>query len=100
MSNTKNNGGPAFPVPLSEHQTLTSTAANGMTLRDYFAAKVMAALIHAEQHAALTKTKDQLTLNEEVGGGGVDSYIFYAMEAYDAADAMLKEREHFPSDAE
>ena len=32
---------PAFPVPLSEHQTLKSTAANGMTLRDYFAAKAM-----------------------------------------------------------
>jgi len=90
MSNTKNN----------ETMLTTEVTHEGMTMRDYFASKVMAAFVHAEQHAALTKTKDQLMLNEEVGGGGVDSYIFYAMEAYDAADAMLKAREHLPSDAE
>jgi hypothetical protein len=90
MSNTKNN----------ETMWRTEVTHEGMTMRDHFAAKVMAAFIHAEQHAALTKTKDQLMLNEEVGGGGVDSYIFYAMEAYDAADAMLKARVLLPSDAE
>lgn len=95
MSNTKNNNVRAFPLAMP-----CSPDERGMTMRDYFAAKVMAAFIHAEQHAALTKTKDQLMLNEEVGGGGVDSYIFYAMEAYDAADAMLKARVLLPSDAE
>jgi len=37
MSNTKNNGGPAFP---RQHDW-----GYGMTLRDYFAAKAMQALI-------------------------------------------------------
>jgi len=88
MRNTKNNGGPAFPRP-------EKYGAPCMTLRDYFAAKVMVAFIHAEQHAAMTQTRDRLLLNDEVEDRGADGYIFYAEEAYDAADAMLRAREHF-----
>ena len=84
MSNKKDNGGPAFPI---NNELICST-----TLRDYFAAKVMTALIHAEQHAALTRSRDRMIENEEVGGSGVNGYIDYAHEAYDAADAMLKAR--------
>jgi hypothetical protein len=37
MSEAKNDGGPAFPIPSDEHL--------GMTLRDYFAAKAMQGLM-------------------------------------------------------
>lgn len=61
----KNSGGPAFPVPgLQNDEDF-----NGMSLRDYFAAKAMATLILA----------------------GVSSDYIPA-EAYKMADAMLAER--------
>ena len=66
MSNT---GGPAFPT---EH-TDTSGLYDGMTLRDYFAAKAL------EQHGFTTKPYDTTT---EV-----------AKKCYAMADAMLKARE-------
>jgi hypothetical protein len=66
MSNT-NTGGPAFPRdyahPLHGH--------NGMTLRDYFAAKAM--------QSFLTR------------GGG--NFTACANDAYEMADAMLKARD-------
>ena len=58
-----NNGGPAFP---------TGTAFQGMTLRDYFAAKAMQALL-----AEPKVTKD---------------LMLYAGAAYDVADAMMEAR--------
>lgn len=58
-------GGPAFPT----HLNLTQ----GMTLRDYFAAKAM---------QSFTTTDRMLWSNERM-----------AAEAYDVADAMLKARE-------
>lgn len=66
MSNT---GGPAFPT---EH-TDTSGLYDGMTLRDYFAAKAL------EQHGFLTRPYD--TTDEA------------AKNCYRMADAMLKARE-------
>ena len=65
MSNT-NTGGPAFPT----HLNLTQ----GMTLRDYFAAKAMTGLLTAEIVGKYSK--------EHV-----------AEIAYRIADAMLKARE-------
>jgi hypothetical protein len=59
-----NNGGPAFPRTGWPNET-------GMTLRDYFAAKAMQALIPS--------------------GQTVDS-MKYAESAYALADAMLKAR--------
>lgn len=47
MSNEKNNGGPAFPRPFSKDETYADErieAQDGMTLRDYFAAKAMQGL--------------------------------------------------------
>ena len=66
MSNT-NTGGPAFPCPtisIGQHQ--------GMTLRDYFAAKAMQGFISR---------------------GGHYECAFDAARAYAFADAMLKARE-------
>lgn len=60
MSNT-NTGGPAFPPSNPGY-------AHGMTLRDYFAAKAMQALIHKNYFDVAAK------------------------EAYQMADAMLKAR--------
>lgn len=66
---TDKTGGPAFPLPPSEHMY----AEAGMSLRDYFAAKAMAALI------------------EDGGYGSRNNDL--AKGAYLVADAMLMARE-------
>jgi type II secretory pathway component PulK len=74
-----NNGGPAFPV---QEFNADGTAANlevGMTLRDYFAAKVAAAIW---SNAETLKTLDAASAGQEI-----------ADLAYEQADAMLKARE-------
>ena len=66
---TTDNGGPAFPVEsVADHEYL------GMSLRDYFAAKVMQAIVSTVPHLATINPKDA------------------AEEAYSYADAMLVER--------
>ena len=67
---TTNTGGPAFPAPAGV-QHITD---QGMTLRDYFAAKAMQAL-----------------LSQNFGGAMSDELL--AGMAYAMADAMLKARE-------
>ena len=62
-----NNGGPAFPA--LDARTMLS----GMSLRDYFAAKAMQALLSEPK-----VTRD---------------LMLYAGAAYDVADAMLKARD-------
>jgi hypothetical protein len=66
--NNINTGGPAFPTPLHNLQN------DGMTLRDYFAAKVMQGSI----------AKDGMPRG--------DTKQFLADQAYEMADAMLKAR--------
>jgi hypothetical protein len=66
--------GPAFPV----HETPDSTDSPGMTLRDYFAAKAMQALI--------AKGMDDYTKRASKGVPVIAGY------AYEYADAMLQER--------
>ena len=65
-----NTGGPAFPqertLPCGSHEEC-----EGMTLRDYFAAKAMQALIEKYD----------------------ESPVEISLEAYEFADAMLKARE-------
>lgn len=66
---TKDTGGPAFPVPgLHENDDY-----DGMTLRDYFAAKAM---------------QGDLTY-----GVHEDQFAWVAARAYKMADAMLKARQ-------
>lgn len=73
MSNT-NTGGPAFPIPLNPGQSWQAMApCDGMTLRDYFAAKAMQGLL-LDGVGSLT--------DEEL-----------ADWAYNLADCMLKKRE-------
>ena len=76
MSNT-NTGGPAFPSGLidpSTPQDAVQPIYPGMTLRDYFAAKAMQAL-----------------LSQNLGGAIRDEML--AGFAYAMADAMIKARE-------
>ena len=65
---TINDGGPAFPVPADAFNDM-----EGMTLRDYFAAKAMESFLTHEH--------------------GADAPCdIVAVWAYDQADAMLKAR--------
>jgi hypothetical protein len=70
---TKKTGGPAFPTD-NAHQNGPSTFHfEGMTLRDYFAAKAMQGLI------------------DKYGFSATDERL--AADSYEMADAMLKARE-------
>ena len=64
-------GGPAFPTLLEPGNGHEASDQPGMTLRDYFAAKAMAALLG-------------------IGDGG--EQVALAEEAYEVADAMLEAR--------
>ena len=67
--NDTNTGGPAFP----SHGSMGEVAQEGMTLRDYFAAKAMQGLL-----AGSLKSSDTHLI---------------ARDCYAMADAMLKARE-------
>jgi hypothetical protein len=73
----KDTGGPAFPVPgLHENNDY-----DGMTLRDYFAAKAMQGLIEHEERA------------KPLGSHNLGDFdVRVAVCAYRYADAMLKAR--------
>lgn len=74
-----NNGGPAFPVPLNPGQSYQGHApCDGMTLRDYFAAKAMQGL--------LAGCPDDPALRLEMNPKR------WAFAAYAMADAMLAAR--------
>ena len=81
-----NNGGPAFPcleatvtgIDSDGHERVDTEAHGGMTLRDYFAAKAMAAFIGA--HITRNGRSDHWPEAD------------VAQYAYDLADAMLAER--------
>ena len=67
-----NTGGPAFPTAADNGH---STNQDGMTLRDYFAAKAMQGLL-------ISLPSDSVLIDSNV-----------AKWSYDMADAMLKARE-------
>lgn len=72
-------GGPAFPIPLQSGQSWQGMApCDGMTLRDYFAAKAMAAMLagHFSHYG-----HEAYWPRPEV-----------ASEAYGVADAMIAAR--------
>lgn len=73
---TNNNGGPAFPVAGSEH----NYPIEGMTLRDYFAAKAM-------QSALLTSKPENPLERMDIFAQSV------AEISYEMADAMLRAKE-------
>ena len=71
---SKETGGPAFPVPGLQNDA----DFNGMTLRDYFAAKAMAA---------------QIVAVDGLERGNNNQALDLAVFSYAMADAMMKERE-------
>lgn len=72
----KNTGGPAFPRAPFDENECTGDGAEGMSLRDYFAAKNM-----------------NFQLIKEVPPYDAYNYKNAAVRAYKYADAMLKARE-------
>ena len=79
---------PAFPRPFSEDTYLEGVdyvAQDGMTLRDYFAAKAMQGILTNEaSHSVVMKVSHELAMTEELA----ISKMSYVM-----ADAMMKARE-------
>lgn len=80
MTTPINDGGPAFPVPLNPGEPWQGMApCDGMTLRDYFAARAM-----------------QASWSGHVSHYGHDQNFWQpkdvAEHAYEMADAMLKAR--------
>lgn len=73
---SKNNGGPAFPRAGFSGPGGFGRPENGMTLRDYFAAKAVSAVWNRLSDMPADEAAD-----------------FTAELAYKIADAMLKERE-------
>lgn len=71
MSDIKNDGGAAFPLPISSSTTYRT---NGMTLRDYFAGQAINGFV---------STNNRLNESEPLN---------IAKRAYRIADAMLKAR--------
>jgi hypothetical protein len=73
----KETGGPAFPLPLGTMNCAEPNESGGMTLRDYFAAKALPALLelcHYDSHEGITYSEH------------------CAKNAYEVADSMLKAR--------
>lgn len=88
-------GGSAFPRPLSvshgsvaDHQ-YSACEQDGMSLRDYFAAKAM----HAELNTAGAFEGPAQALADEAARTGRTIEQQIAFNAYKLADAMLAERE-------
>lgn len=71
---SKDNGGPAYPLP-DKDGFCGEGCGDGMTLRDYFAAKAMQAMVSTHSY--------------ETGGWPMDNV---AAQSYDVADAMLEAR--------
>ena len=79
MSDAINNGGPAFPTENAMQTGPSSYRYEGMTLRDYFAAKALAAIVGNENKSY-----------ENCGKPGVKKIANWA---YEFADAMLEARD-------
>lgn len=93
---SREDGGPAFPCEFVQHQrgdignnTPIMARASGMTLRDYFAAKAMQALIQQGAALQVHRPDGVLTMPARVG---------VPILAYQYADAMLAAREEDPAD--
>lgn len=85
MSN-QNNGGPAFPTveQFNNNGSIAVYADSGMSIRDYFAAKAMAAIQATPEHVLESDGSD---------GPSPLTDADIARLAYQMADAMLKERD-------
>lgn len=76
----RQDGGSAFPLPMGSE---TTVGTEGMTLRDYFAAKAMQSMVSAPREMV-----DLIDLL-----GAETAYAKVSETAYVIADAMLRARE-------
>ena len=80
-----NDGGPAFPIPLAEGQRWQGMApCDGMTLRDYFAAKAMQGILSDIKTLSEVMIKQGVPLNNRPE--------ILAATSFSMADAMIKAR--------
>lgn len=92
---TQDNGGPAFPhapevsIVIDGYKRVTPGDEPGMTLRDYFAAKVLPALVNEPQWSETGRPTVLVWSADYVGDYGPERYAF---AAYKMADAMLAAR--------
>lgn len=84
----KDNGGPAFPIPLNDGQVYQGHApCDGMTLRDYMAAKTLQGM--------LANPGGPLQRNDQCAWSLTNcTFDELAEFTYELADAMLKARSH------
>lgn len=89
----KDDGGPAFPVPLIETRdgAFESAEQTGMSVRDYFAAKAMVAEILTTCSDATPEGAEALI--RAAADAGQTPIERIALNAYQMADAMLKARD-------
>lgn len=85
-----NNGGPAFPT-LDDTGRGLALRYEGMTLRDYFAAKALSALIAREPEPKDEERDGDIWCSSDPSDEDSSSRAF-ACRAYMFADAMLSER--------
>lgn len=79
MSEKKINDGPAFPVTPTDRSGQIGPTEYGITIRDYFAAKAMAAMITTAAAPCM---------------GGLHGFEVHVAEgAYQIADAMMEARD-------
>jgi hypothetical protein len=92
MSAQIKDGGSAFPVTFIDGPTGQPCAIAGMTLRDYFAAKCVAAMV-----STIHISEDYDRYRDVAHSFGLKSVSdWFALEAYKQADAMLRAREVQP----
>lgn len=84
---SKETGGPAFPVTPTDRSGQIADTEIGMTLRDYFAAKAVAALITEPMWNEM-----QVAMVLKIGRKPLAGAELYASAAYALADAMLESR--------
>ena len=94
-------GGPAFPNPVERSQGDfgTTDAYPGMSLRDYFAAKALVAIVQRYGLSWCTKRSEQCRPIADVADGTPLANIEHspeAVHAYALADAMLAVRSSTP----
>lgn len=86
---TKNDGGPAYPIPtVLKNNTYMTDAHNGMSLRDAIAIAALPPLM-AGMYASVANGHYKITEEQKK----MSFAALIAEEAYVQADAMLAERE-------
>lgn len=93
MSDEINNGGPAFPSLKGfqqnrhvgqEYLAYSANSEGGMSLRDYFAGQALAGILSGDMKNTLTRMAESKAMSPSDA---------IAVFSYQAADAMLAERE-------